>query len=113
MSILNAPFEAMRATIILSCLIATTLGTAAIFSHRWALQGVVFWVGCVWTLADVMASGMYRRSYWKAHDIPISQIYHDIKQGRESGLPRRGTIERVTRVGSITLIIIFIALYFV
>ena len=46
----------------------------------------------------MVASGVYRRSYWKARNVPLSQIYHDAKQGRET-LPRGDGIERVTGVG--------------
>jgi hypothetical protein len=105
----------MRNITILSCLLlSAVLGGAAILSHRWALQSVIFYLFCVWMLADLVVSGVFRRSYWKARNVPISQLYHDAKQRREINLPRQGgVIGRVTRVGGTIFMLIFIALYFI
>ena len=73
---------------------------------------MIFHVACAWVVANMVASGVYRRSYWKARNVPLSQIYHDAKQGRET-LPRGDGIERVTGVGSTILTLIFFALYFI
>jgi hypothetical protein len=105
----------MRNITILSCLLlSAVLGGAAILSHRWVLQSVIFYVLCVWTLADLVVSGVFRRSYWTTRNVPISQLHHDAKQGKEINLPRQGgVIGRVTRVGSAIFMLIFIALYFI
>jgi hypothetical protein len=101
-----------NAIILCSLLLSAVLGAAAILSHRWALQSVIFYIGCVWTLAHMVASGVYRRSYWQAHNVTMSQIYTDAKQGRQT-LPRPGAMERVTSVGSAILMLLFFSLYFI
>jgi hypothetical protein len=105
----------MRNITILACLVlSAVLGAAAILLHRWALQTVIFYVFCVWMLADLVVSGVFSQRYWKARNVPISQLYHDAKEGRELESPRRRVaIGRVTRVGSMILMLIFIALYFI
>jgi hypothetical protein len=104
----------MRNITITSCLIlSAVLGGAAILSHLWALQSVVFSVFCVWTLVDLVVSGVFRRSYWKARNVSISQMYNDAKKGRGMPLLQGHVIGRVTRVGSTILMLIFFALYFI
>jgi hypothetical protein len=104
----------MRNMTILCCLLLSVLlGTAAILSRRWALQGVIFSMGCVWTFADMVMSGAFRKSYWKARNVSVSQLYRDAKQGRIT-LPRQGlAIERVARIGSMIFMVTFFAMYFV
>jgi hypothetical protein len=103
----------MRNAIIVSCLLlSAVLGTAAILSHRWALQSVIFCIGCVWLLANVVASGMYRKRFWKARDISLSQLYRDAKRGGDN-LPALSGVELVTGVGSTILMLVFFALYFI
>jgi hypothetical protein len=101
----------MRNVTILSCLVlSAVLGVAAILSHRLALQSVVFFVAGVWTLADMVLSGVFSRSYWKARNVPLSQFLY--RQARELPQMQGGAIQRVARVGSITFMMTFFALYF-
>ena len=109
----NAEQPTMRNVIIVFCLLfSAVLGAAAILSHRWALQSVIFYIGCVWLLANIVASGMYRKSYWKTRDIPLSRLYHDAKRARER-LPPLSGLELVTGAGSTILMLVFFALYFI
>ena len=100
----------MRNIIIVTCLVASAvLGVAAILSHRWALQSVIFYVFSVWLIADLVLSGVFSRSYWKDRDRPLSQMYREGSWPKQGG----GAIGRVTRVGSTVFMLIFLALYFV
>jgi len=100
----------MRNISIVTCLVASAvIGVAAILSHRWALQSVIFYVFTVWLLADQMVSGVFSRNYWKARNRPLSEMYREGTWPKQGG----GTIGRVTRIGSVVFMLIFIALYFV
>ena len=75
---------------------------------------MIFYIFCVWMLADLVVSGVFQRSYWKRRDVPLSQLYREAKGGKEIDPPGRGgAIGRVTRVGSGILMLLSIAAYFV
>jgi hypothetical protein len=100
----------MRNITIVTCLVATAvIGVAAILSHRWALQSVIFYVFAVWLLADLVVSGVFSRNYWKTRNRPLAEMYREGTWPRQGG----GAIGRVTRIGSAVFMLIFLALYFI
>ena len=100
----------MKAFVTTSCLLAAVLGAFAIFTHSDQLQSIVFLVASVWFLSNILVSGAYRREYWKAHDVTISQFLDMVRIGQ---WPQKSALDRVTGLGAGVLMLASMGLYFI
>jgi len=97
----------MRFFATMCCLISVLLGAAAIHLHSQPLPTVVWWVSCVWLIANIVVSRAYKREYWICLDKPISQL---LREARAGTLPKSSGLEKVTAFGATILILIVMSL---
>jgi uncharacterized membrane protein YtjA (UPF0391 family) len=94
----------------IACLIAVILGAGAIALHADQLQSIVFLVACVWFLSNILVSKAYQRSYWKDHNLTISQFVDRVRIGQ---WPEKTALEKVTGFGAGILMLTSVGLNFV
>jgi hypothetical protein len=102
--------ELMNTFATIACVISVIFGATAIFlPSGQPIESIVFYVGSVWLLANVILSRAYTAEYWRGLNRTIPDVFRAAQEGT---LPRSSAVQRVINFGSLILMIAFTWLQF-